>query len=115
MDRSTRFWLREFMLNPLARRKSWLGAVALVAILATAGLAATNSSWAPACDETRNGTYIFEKLGGSTAQPVKVSLCADVTCMKRREFAMVTQDSYSASRPSESARPFFLVDRHTAK
>ena len=102
------------MLNYLAGRKSWPGAVALVAILATAGLA-TNSSWAPACDETRNGTYVFEQLGASTAQPVRISLCADVTCMKHREFATVTQDSYTASRPSEIGRPFFLVERQHEK
>jgi protein-tyrosine phosphatase len=99
------------MLNYLAGRKCWRGALALGAILATAGLAATNGSWAPACDETRNGNYVFEKLGGSTAQPVKISLCADVTCLKHREFAMATQDTYVTHRPSDVARPFFLIER----
>jgi len=102
------------MLNYLAGRKCWPGAVALVAILATVGLAATNS-WAPACDEARDGTYFFEHLGGSEGQPAKISLCADVNCVKHREFAVVTQDVYRTPRPSEAARPFFLIERQGEK
>jgi protein-tyrosine phosphatase len=69
-------------------------------------------SWAPAADETRAGGYTFEKLGGSAAQPVKISLCRDVTCAAKTDFATVTADSYSALAPAGVARPYFLVERN---
>ena len=84
---------------------------ALVVILAAAAIAQIKSAWAPACDETRTGTYIFEKLGGSQLQPVKISLCADLACKTKSDFATVDKDTYSAPRPSGIARPYFLIER----
>ncbi len=69
------------------------------------------STWNPGCDETRDGKYVFEKLGGSAAQPVQISLCTDPTCATKREFAKVTADSHTAAAPREPGRPYFLVER----
>jgi protein-tyrosine phosphatase len=76
--------------------------------------AAGPGSWTPACDETRTGGYTFEKLGGSTAQPVKIYLCREASCAGKTEFAIVPADSYSAPVPSGLARPYFMVERNTS-
>jgi protein-tyrosine phosphatase len=74
-------------------------------------LLAAPAVWMPACDETRDGRYTFEQLGGSPASPVTISLCPDVTCASKSAFASVTQDSYAAPAPAGVARPYFLVER----
>jgi protein-tyrosine phosphatase len=70
-------------------------------------------SWTPACDEARSGGYTFEKLGGSTAQPVEIYLCREPSCAGKTEFAIVPADSYSAPAPPGLARPYFMVERNT--
>lgn len=70
-------------------------------------------AWAPACDETRTGGYTFEKLEGSTAQPVKIYLCREVSCAGKTDFATVPADSYSAPAPPGVGRPYFMVERNT--
>jgi protein-tyrosine phosphatase len=80
-------------------------------LLATALPAVSASGWTPGCDETREGKYFFEGLGGSATTPVRISLCADSGCATKREFATVTADSYSAPVTVETGRPYFLVER----
>jgi protein-tyrosine phosphatase len=81
----------------------------ILTLVALPGWAA--STWNPGCDETRDGKYVFEKLGGTSAQPVQISLCADTACAAKREFANVTADSYTAEAPREAGRPYFLIER----
>jgi len=69
------------------------------------------ASWTPACDETRDGKYAFEKLGGSASEPVQIWLCTDAQCATKHEFAKVTADTYSVAAPHEAGRPFFLIER----
>lgn len=69
------------------------------------------ASWTPVCDETRDGKYVFEKLGGSVSQPVQILLCPDPNCVTKREFAKVAADTYSVAAPHEPGRPFFLIER----
>jgi protein-tyrosine phosphatase len=72
---------------------------------------AGTAAWSPACDETRDGRYTFDHLGGSAAQPVSISVCPDVRCTTKTAFGTVTQDTYSAPMPKGIARPYFLVER----
>jgi protein-tyrosine phosphatase len=90
-------------------RHTWR-AVAIIAIASAVSIAAAEK-WTPACDETRTGLYTFESLGGSSGRPVRISLCPEVTCAIKTEFATVTTDTYSAPMPSALARPYFLVER----
>ena len=92
-----------------ARRQP--GRAAVLLALAAIALHGATETWSPACDETRDGRYTFEQLGGSTARPVRISLCPDVHCAGNTPFATVTQDTYSASTPAGLARPYFLVER----
>jgi protein-tyrosine phosphatase len=77
--------------------------------------AAATESWMPACDETRDGMYTFEKLGGSRERPVRISVCPEVHCASKTDFATVTKDTYSAPAPKGLARPYFLVERQSEK
>ena len=94
------------------RRHSWPLAVSL-ALAAVVSHAA--ETWRPACDETRDGRYTFERLGGSSGRPAVISLCPDVHCASKTAFASVTADTYSAPRPAGLARPYFLVERQGEK
>lgn len=69
------------------------------------------SVWSPGADETRDGQYVFQNLGGSSAQPVRVSLCADASCASPRELASVTKDIFQIPTPRDVARPYFLLER----
>ena len=99
-----------------ARCGRWTRAAALpsfIPLLVTMALCAPGAgdSWAPGCDETRNGNYTFEGLGGSAGQPAKIYVCPDVSCGVKKDFATVRADSYSAPAPAGLARPYFLVER----
>ena len=91
-------------------RRPWRAAV-LLALAAIVFRAAAAETWTPACDETRDGRYTFERLGGSGGQPVLISVCPDVRCASKTRFASVTEDTYSAPMPAGLARPYFLVER----
>jgi protein-tyrosine phosphatase len=84
-------------------------------LLITLVLQAAGAVWSPACDETRDGRYTFDHLGGSAASPVKISVCPDVQCVTKTNFASVTQDTYSAPMPKGMARPYFLVESKSDK
>jgi protein-tyrosine phosphatase len=84
-------------------------------LLITLVLQAAGAVWSPACDETRDGRYTFDHLGGSAAQPVKISVCPDVRCATKENFASATQDTYSAPSPRDLARPYFLVESKSEK
>jgi protein-tyrosine phosphatase len=92
------------------QRHPWCAAAVVSAFAAITSGAATDS-WRPACDETRTGQYVFEALGGSVEQPVRVYLCSDVRCAAKSSFATVTNDSYAAPMPKGLARPYFQVER----
>jgi protein-tyrosine phosphatase len=90
-----------------ARRLAFTAVMLLVAAQHTGAA----SAWVPGCDETRDGKYVFEKLGGSAATPVRISLCSDSSCATKRAFATVTADSHSAPVSRETGRPYFLIER----
>ena len=92
----------------------WCAAAVVSAFAAITSGAATDS-WRPDCDETRTGQYVFEALGGSKEQPVRIYLCSDVRCATKSSFATVTNDSYSAPRPQGLARPYFQVERRAER
>lgn len=96
------------------RRCSWTLGVSL-ALAAVVSHAAAAEAWRPACDETRDGRYTFERLGGSDGRPAVISVCPDVHCASKTAFASVTADTYSAPTPSGPARPYFLVEREGEK
>ena len=89
--------------------------VGLFAIAAIVFPAAAGDAWTPACDETRDGRYTFERLGGSRSRPVVISVCPDVQCVAQASLASVTADTYSAPTPRGIARPYFLVERQGEK
>lgn len=94
-------------------RSTWrVSAIVIVAAIVSNAPAA--EKWTPACDETRTGLYTFEGLGGAADRPVRISLCPEVTCASKTEFATVTKDTYSAPTPS-MPRPYFLVERQGEK
>jgi protein-tyrosine phosphatase len=102
------------MAQPYSIRRHPWRAAALLALAAIVLQAATDT-WTPACDETRDGRYTFERLGGSGGQPVIISLCPDVHCTSITRVASVTEDTYSAPMPAGLARPYFLVERQGEK
>ena len=99
-------------LSHTIRHYSWTlaGSLALATVASHAA-----ETWTPACDETRDGRYTFERLGGSSQRPVAISLCPDVRCATKTAFASVTVDTYSGSKPPGMARPYFLVERQGEK
>jgi protein-tyrosine phosphatase len=89
--------------------RSWCVAAAFT--IATLLSAVGPSAWAPECDETRAGGYTFEKLRGTAGEPVRIYVCPEVDCASKKEFGIVTSDSWSAPAPAGLARPYFLVER----
>ena len=82
---------------------------ALVALVG--GLAVAAATWDPQCDETRNGTYQFQSLGGTHQVPVQLMQCATPTCAQPSMIAKVEADTFSMPKPNDVDRPYFLVTR----
>ncbi len=82
---------------------------ALVALFG--GLAGATATWDPQCDESRNGTYQFQSLGGSREVPVQIFECASPSCAQPSLIAKVEAHTFSLPKPHDVDRPYFLVTR----